>query len=295
MSERSDDQVPRAWAALDVARWRGPILVVGEPDTGKSTFARYLYEQLREPHDRVALLDADVGQNHVRRPTSMTLALTDPEQPAAFPPAGPTRTFFVGSNSPVRHMLELLTGLHAFLAWLNRHAPAVDALVVDTDGLVDPRRGGTNLKWAQIEMLRPCTVVALRRGDELEPLLLPLHPWRDVRVVELDVPDAVQRRSQRERRAYRAGCYRELFEPAGKLALSYHGVAVFPRRSFRKHRIAALENAAGFTLALALVTGADQEQVYLRTTWPASRRDEVAALHLGDLVIEPGRWEDHPL
>ncbi len=295
MANRRNYKVPSAWAALDVAQWRGPILVVGAPDTGKSTFARYLYEQLTKTSDRAALLDADVGQNHFRRPTTMTLALTDPEQPTAFPPTGATRTFFVGNNSPVRHMLELLTGLHAFLAWLDCRAPATDALVVDTDGLVDPRRGGVNLKGAQIEMLRPCTVVALRRGDELEPLLLPLHPWRDVRVVELDVPDAVQRRSQRERRAYRAACYREIFEPAKKLALPYHGVAVFPRRSFQKDRIAALEGAAGFTLALALVTGADQENVYLRTMWPASRRDEVAALHLGDLTIEPGSWEDHPL
>jgi polynucleotide 5'-kinase involved in rRNA processing len=37
-------------------------MVVGAPDTGKSTFAHYLYEQLSEAGKAAAFLDGDAGQ-----------------------------------------------------------------------------------------------------------------------------------------------------------------------------------------------------------------------------------------
>jgi polynucleotide 5'-kinase involved in rRNA processing len=42
------------WEKIDLARLRGTLLVVGAPDVGKSTLARYIYRRLRTVSPRVA-------------------------------------------------------------------------------------------------------------------------------------------------------------------------------------------------------------------------------------------------
>ena len=283
-------EVPEAWRALDIASWHGSVLVVGASDTGKSTFVRYLYARLLENRGRVAFLDADVGQNGYCLPATMVMARNAGPEDATFPPRAARRVWFVGSNAPPGHMLRMVLGVSCLFRSLE-----ADAQVVDTTGFVDLDRGGVNLKWAKIELLRPCTIVAFQREDELRPLLLPLHSLPGVRVVELPVPAAVRERSKAERRAYRAACYRDYFEKAPCLVLDYHGLAVFPARRFRRGRLVALEDADGFARALALVEGKDEDAVHLRTPLPRSQREKIAALRLGDLRIDVGTFQDEYL
>jgi polynucleotide 5'-hydroxyl-kinase GRC3/NOL9 len=287
MIDHSEIDVPEAWRSLEVASWQEPVLIVGASNTGKSTFARYAYHRLLEAHDRVAFLDTDVGQNSYRLPTTLVAARNEKPGNTTFPPRGGRRVWFVGSNAPPGHLLRVVLGITRLTQ--NREA---EALVVDTSGFISPNYGGANLKWTLVEILRPCTVVAFQREDELQPLLLPLHPLPGVRVVELPVPGAVRERRKEERRAYRARCYRDYFEDAGSISLNYHGVAVFPRRRFRRERLVALEGRDGFVLALALIEGADADVIRLRTPLAPSQKEEVAALQLGDLRIDLGSYQD---
>ena len=50
------------WESIDPLQLRGTLLVVGAPDVGKSTFARYLYQRLQESNRRAAYLDGDPVQ-----------------------------------------------------------------------------------------------------------------------------------------------------------------------------------------------------------------------------------------
>lgn len=66
--------VPVPWAQSvqqirQQPRWRN-ILVLGDKDRGKSTYCRYLCQQLLESgeHETVAYVDADVGQKRHRSP-----------------------------------------------------------------------------------------------------------------------------------------------------------------------------------------------------------------------------------
>jgi hypothetical protein len=45
-----------------LAHLRGTLMVIGAPDTGKSTFAQYLYRRLCAESRCVAYLDGDPGQ-----------------------------------------------------------------------------------------------------------------------------------------------------------------------------------------------------------------------------------------
>ncbi len=285
---QNDIVIPETWRALDVNGWRSPILLFGASDSGKSTFARYLYNRLAAQHDRVAFIDADIGQSSFGLPATIVAAVSQGRGDQGFPPGGARRVSFVGSNTPAGCIAAVLLGLSRLKRFVLREK--ADAVLVDTSGLVDPAHGGTDLKWAKVELLRPCTVVALAREQELEPLLSPLRHLPDVNMVELPVCDAVRPRTTEARRAYRAACYRAYFASAQRLPLAYRQLAVFPDREFIPGRLAALEGRDGFVLALALVESANDVAVWLRTPW--SGQGQVAALRLGHLRIDLATFQD---
>jgi polynucleotide 5'-hydroxyl-kinase GRC3/NOL9 len=265
-------------------------LILGASDSGKSTFARYLYEQRLSHHRTVGFLDADVGQNALEPPTTIAATLNAPDQPRDFPPTGPRRVYFVGHNTPVGQSEALLIGLYRlWLFTLQKHA---EALVVDTSGFVDADYGADALKWAQVALFRPCTVVALQQMDELAPILAPLRRLPGVRLVDLPVCEAVRARSREARRARRAARYRAYFQEARRVPLPYQKLAVFPRSLFPPGQIAALEDVNGFVIALAIVERANESVVWLKTPW--SGKGKVASLHVGKLRIDPETFQDTP-
>lgn len=284
-------KIPPAWRELDVSGWRGSIVILGASDSGKSTFARYLYARLLEHHPHVGFLDADVGQNSLGPPATLAIALNERQAEQGFPPGGPRRLRFVGNNTPRHCFLAVLAGLYRMLLF-SLQAQA-GALVVDTSGFVDPLYGGAELKWAKLELFRPCRVVALQRAGELEAIVAPLRAWPGVRLLELPACEAVRARSREERRAYRAASYRAYFQPAQRVPLPYRRLAVFPARRFVPGQLAALEGRDGFVLGLAVVERADDSLVWLSTPWPGQA--QVAALRLGTLRIDRDTFQDAPL
>ncbi len=281
-------EIPKSWEALDVAAWHGAVLVVGDVDSGKSTLARYLYARLLEYHARVAFLDADLGQNSFRLPTTVGAALSAAEG-AAFPPEGSRRRFFVGSNTPVGNRERLMVGLCRLRSFLRERG--ADAAVVDTSGFVDPDYGGFYLKWSQVDLFRPCTVVVLHEG-KLGRLAAPLRSLDGVRLVELRPASAVRSRTQSERQSYRAACYRDYFAGARRISLPWRDLAIFPDLRFAAGRLAALEDREGFVEALAIVERSGDAKVWLWTPWEGEGLP--AALRLGAIRIEEGSFRDQP-
>jgi polynucleotide 5'-hydroxyl-kinase GRC3/NOL9 len=286
--ESNNIVIPEAWRALDVAGWRSPVLIFGASDSGKSTFARYLYGRLTAHYDKVAFIDADIGQSSFNMPTTIAAGASQRRGDGEFPPSGMRRICFVGNNTPVGAMLSVLIGLYRMKRFVQREKAG--AVLIDTSGLIDPLHGGTDLKWAKVELFRPCTVVALARAQELEPLLSPLRHLPDVNLVELSICDAVRPRTTETRRAYRAACYRTYFASARRLPLAYRQLAVFPDHDFTPGRLAALEGRDGFALGLGLVESASDGAVWLRTPWPGQGR--VVALRLGNVRIDMETYYD---
>ncbi|MBN2391591.1 MAG: hypothetical protein JXR84_12775 [Anaerolineae bacterium] len=279
---QNDIVIPDTWHTLDVDGWRSPILIFGASDSGKSTFAHYLYGRLTAQYDKVAFIDADIGQSSFSMPTTIAAGVSQGLGDQRFPPGGTRRMCFVGNNTPVGAMPSVLMGLYRMKRFVLREKAG--AVLIDTSGLIDPLHGGTDLKWAKVELFRPCTVVALARAQELKPLLSPLRHLPGVNLVELSVCDAVRLRTPETRKAYRAACYRAYFASTQRLPLAYRQLAVLPDQDFTPGRLVALEGRDGFALGLGLVESANDAVVWLRTPWPGQGR--VVALRLGHVRID---------
>lgn len=285
-------EIPPAWERVTLSALEGTLLVVGAPDTGKSTFARYLYRRLCSYHERVAFVDGDVGQATLGPPTTMTLALGQPGDDA-FPPAGARFRTFVGDVSPRRHMLPTLVGAHKLVQ--KARVEGATAVVFDTTGLVDPACGGGELKRAKVELLRPTVVVGIQRGGELEHLLVPLRRSRRTRVIDLPASRSARRREVPIRQEHRAARFGRYFEEAQSLAVAWQRLAVFPAPAFTMHRLVALEDGAGFALALGIVVAGDLARGTVTLYTPLASMAGVDAIRLGDLVLDPRAFRESRL
>lgn len=280
---------PPDWEELDLTGLAGPLMVVGASDTGKSTFARYLYHRLLVLHPHVGFLDGDVGQASLGPPTTMTLVAGRADG-AGFPPTGPRERFFVGDTSPRGHLLPTVIGAHK----LARRAAARGAAVTvyDTTGLVDRTQAGGVLKQALVDLLEPAALFALQREDELEHVLAPLRHSARTRVVEVPMSGSVKRRSFAQRRAHRHEQYRAYFRAANRLVVDWSSLAVFPAPSFRRNLLVALEDVAGLALALGIVTEEHRARRTIVLHTPARALEGVDALRLGYVELNPESCEE---
>lgn len=277
------------WQQIDFSKIKGTVLVVGAPNTGKSTFARFAYSKFRNRYGSTAYLDGDPGQSVIGPPSTISVALAGPSD-EGFPPGGRQWQWFVGACSPVGHMLNILVGFGRLTA--KALGTGAAALVCDTSGFVDPKRGGAYLKWAKLDLLRPVVLFAIQQNDEIEPLLAPLRRSRRVRVVELPPAAAVRVRSPEQRRAYRAERFRQYFTKARTISLDGSKLAVFPFAAFDENRLVALENKGGYTLGLGLIQHASKKSDRVTISTPLQHADSIDGLRMGHLKLDPHTFQD---
>ncbi|MFH1597064.1 MAG: Clp1/GlmU family protein [Pseudomonadota bacterium] len=151
----------------------GAVMVLGAPDTGKSTLCRYLVYRAFAAGHTVALVDLDLGQSHLGPPTTLGLGFFPPRRPGDGS-LNPEGLYFIGQTSPVGAILEVAVGCRILCD--QARAAGITRVVVNTSGLVQ-RLGALKLKRSQVELLDPALILALQRGEELEPLLRGLGAW----------------------------------------------------------------------------------------------------------------------
>lgn len=282
-------EVPNAWRQLDLDNLNGVVMVIGGTDTGKSTFASYLYQKLISLRKSVALLDGDPGQGTLGPPTTMNLMASG----AAINDQGNDRKliqWFVGSTSPRGHMLPVVVGAHRLVEFAFQSN--TDCVVFDSTGLVDANQGGVALKLAKIDLLKPSLVVALRRGRELDALLIPLRRLARLNLVEMNPAGSVIERSRNIRQRNRAERYRNYFSKAKQLQIFWPEKAVFPRPKFTLERLLGLEGEDGFLLGLGILIGENRNTRQITLLTPVESIEQVKALRIGDIAVAPDTFED---
>src|SRR5437773_5789241 len=95
--------------AVAQARDARVVLVIGETDTGKTSFTTYLANRLLAENLSVGVVDADLGQSDIGPPTTVGLGrLCPPVERLA--DAEVLGLYFVGSTSPQGHLLPTVLG-----------------------------------------------------------------------------------------------------------------------------------------------------------------------------------------
>jgi len=194
------------------ARHARTALFLGGLDSGKSTLARATAAFALRLGRTVAYLDADVaqktvgppatvGMKHIRVPDDLTL-----ERMAEADALG-----FVGSTSPQDHLVPLVGALQRLKD--RARTEGADLLIVDTGGEVSGIRGQL-VKYYKVDALHPDLVIALQRGEELEPILGVVDRFFGIESVRAPVHPGVQPTSVEERMAMREKAMARYFDSA---------------------------------------------------------------------------------
>jgi polynucleotide 5'-hydroxyl-kinase GRC3/NOL9 len=214
--------LPPEWdaAATRFLEQGGVAMVLGGPDTGKSTLSRYLVYRVFAAGKPAALVDLDLGQSHLGPPAALGLGLFPPRFPgddSLFPDG----LYFVGQTSPVGAVLEVAVGCRVLVDQAREQG--VRHIVVNTSGLIHGPVA-FRLKVAQTELLQPGHVLGLARGRELDLLLRAMAAPGDAWVSLLPVSSRAAGKTMDERRLYREVRFRAYFARARPLTLSLRQV-----------------------------------------------------------------------
>jgi polynucleotide 5'-hydroxyl-kinase GRC3/NOL9 len=172
-------------------------MVVGNVDSGKTSFCTYLINRLlREKQKAVAILDGDLGQSDIGPPctvayTFVTKPITDLFSLQA------KNAFFVGVTSPSMAISRVIDGLTSLKKEILGDNP--DFIVINTDGWVEGKDAVT-YKVQLAEELAPDIIFCIQQGDELAPVLSALEKFRRIAV---ESPSAIKQRSREKRRSLR--------------------------------------------------------------------------------------------
>jgi polynucleotide 5'-hydroxyl-kinase GRC3/NOL9 len=196
-------------ALLEATAGRGVVMLLGAPDTGKTTLARSLANAAVSMGVATAIVDADIGQSEIGPPGTIGLASVR-EAIASLDLLRPSALAFVGSSSPARHLLPMVVGTKRLVE--RAREEGAELVIVDTCGLVEGELAHT-LQIHTIDLVRPDLIVALQRERELEPLLR-LASAGGGRIERRPVAAAARPKSEALRRALRAARFHRYFEGA---------------------------------------------------------------------------------
>jgi polynucleotide 5'-hydroxyl-kinase GRC3/NOL9 len=123
----------------------------------------------------------------------------------------PAALAFVGATNPAGRLLDVVVGARRLADEARRRG--AETLVVDTSGLV---QGGValKLKLAKLEVLQPTTVLALRRGRVIDPLLRLVPAACRAQVVLLTPSPAAHAKPPGLRKARRAARFADYLQGA---------------------------------------------------------------------------------
>lgn len=175
------------------------ILVIGETDTGKTSFTTFLAGTLLARGLSVGVVDADLGQSDIGPPTTVGLGRLRPPV-ERLGDAEVVGLYFVGSTSPQGHLLPTVLGTRLMAHKALRLG--FDRVIVDTSGLVQGELGRL-LKQHKIDIVDPDLVLCLQRNGECEHILRPYAGGARPAILRLASSGGTRRRSQEERRQHR--------------------------------------------------------------------------------------------
>lgn len=216
--EGRDHAYPEQWNdhINSLSSRKGVIVVIGDVDSGKTTFCTLVANCALRRGLKVAFINKDPGQADMFLPTTISAALL--EGPVIdLSQVNPTVSFFVGKTTPTGVVDRILVGLSKLYREVQDRA---DLIVVNTSGWVRGERA-KELKLLTIEVLGASDVVLLKRNNELDHIAKGLSN-RFGKIGALHMIDALRGakvKSHEERKFLRESRYLRYFTNAKRRVL----------------------------------------------------------------------------
>ena len=248
------DTVPTSWkeAADAILELDGSkSIVIGDVDTGKSTFCTYLANLNVRRGTGIRVLDADIGQSDLGPPTTISLGLAN-EYLTNLSSVKVDRMFFVGYTSPSSVTEKVLFGIRK-LASQASHPP----LVMNTDGWVADEQA-TGYKVKMINELEPNIVVGIERLHEIDGILDSVKAT----AIRIQPPDFVKPRSREQRKRLRERGYRRFLRDAKTITLPFDMLRIVSRARLQDQEssIVGLLDREGFLLSIGVLKEVDAKR-----------------------------------
>ncbi len=183
--------------AREAIREGGVVVVLGEVDSGKSTYSTVLLNTAANMEMKAAFVDEDLGQKDLGPPGTVALGFAD--KPVYWLRDIPVSALeFVGSTTPLGYEAPVIS---ATLKLVERGRADSDIVVVNTDGWVDDGRA-LNFKVSLVKALSPTRVVVMQ-GEGNSTVLSKALSQLGFRVLEIPSPPARLRKTRSMRKTYR--------------------------------------------------------------------------------------------
>lgn len=200
------------------------VLLLGGPDSGKTTWTRDAVLALTGAGRTVAVVDCDLGQSEIGPPATVGAGWAAPGTDfRSLRDLDLLAAYFVGAVSPARHLLDVCVGAVQMARVAKKRRP--DLVLIDTDGLIGGAAARA-FKRRLAELLLPQVVVALARDAELTPLLTAFSRLDAPEVWRVPVHPAVGRKTPAARTTRRSARFLAALADAQPLTFSLDAVAL---------------------------------------------------------------------
>ena len=133
------------------------IMIIGEPDTGKSTTVNILAHWFQNKSKKVAVVDSDMGQSDIGPPGFVSYGMVKQGTTSSQSIVN-NGSYLIGKTSPYGKELSIVTGTKICVEAAQRQGAEV--ILIDTCGLVTPPKG-VQLKCAKAEIIKPDLILTL--------------------------------------------------------------------------------------------------------------------------------------
>jgi polynucleotide 5'-hydroxyl-kinase GRC3/NOL9 len=217
-AEPGEEVIDEWEAGISTVDPSGVIIVVGMIDVGKSTMTAMLGNKALARGYRVAVIDADVGQNDLGPPTTISLArltryVTHLRQLVA------EKSIFLQATSLERIWPRAVEQIARAVEYAKK-VWRVDSVILNTDGWVLDEEAVV-FKRQLIERIQPSLIVAIQVEKELAPIL---NGYSNVLV--LPPPPHARSRSREDRKIHREMGYGRYIFPPVEIAVSLDKIPI---------------------------------------------------------------------
>lgn len=183
------------------------VVVMGEVDSGKTSFCTYLANRALKEKRRVAIIDADLGQSDIGPPSTIGFSrLTSPIRDPFLLKA--ENAYFIGTTTPSGALNRVVDQLAKMKD--ESLKKAVDFLVINTDGWVLGEEA-VQYKLRLLKVIAPSVIVGIQQQSELTPILAAL---KGVTVISIESPQAIKKRDREKRKTLRELSYKKYLKGA---------------------------------------------------------------------------------